>query len=356
MAAAPALRLRAVASHIVPRIIALLTLAALLITLIGSSQADKLVSRSLYIDNELPSASANYKISFTIPTTGVVGSVKLLFCSNDPIELDSCTVPGGLDVSGATLVLQNGLIDMSVQSSTSNSMVLTRPPTVVVAPLTVVFSLRGVVNPSSIGSYYLRVSTYTSTDASGSSVDFGGLAFPIVNSLSLSTRVPPYLTFCSGVTIAAFDCSQATGDYLKLGNVSAATSSSASSQFMVATNAGNGYNVQVSGTTLTSGNNTIPALAVPDVSRPGSSQFGINLRANTDPAVGADPVGPGQGTVLAPYSTPDHFVYKSSDSIAGSPNAEDYRKFTVSYLVNVSTGQAAGVYSSTITYVCTPNF
>jgi hypothetical protein len=306
--------------------------------------------------SQIPGATTNYEVSFTINTSSNVGSIGLLFCSNDPLEADACTAPTGFDVSNATVTPQNGIIDITKQSSTANSYVLTHTPSVVVPPLTVVFSLNGVVNPSAIGSYYLRIATYASTDGTGPSLDFGGLAFTMNDTLSISTRVPPYLGFCTGVTITGTDCSQATGDYINFGNVSSTRTSSASSQFVVATNAQNGYQVQVTGTTLTSGNNVINTSAFPDVSRPGTSQFGMNLRANTDPVVGADPSGPGTGVPLAPYDTANKFLFRSGDAIADATTTNDYRKYTVSYIVNVALDQPVGVYASTLTYVATGNF
>ncbi len=86
------------------------------------------------------------------------------------------------------------------------------------------------------------------------------------------------------------------------------------------------------------------------------SQFGINLRANATPTVGSEPSGPGLGTPTADYNIPDRYKFNSGEVIAGYTAPEDTRRYTVSYLVNVSNAQPVGIYVTTITYVSLANF
>jgi hypothetical protein len=88
----------------------------------------------------------------------------------------------------------------------------------------------------------------------------------------------------------------------------------------------------------------------------GTSQFGMNLRANASPAIGADPVGPGIAAVAAAYNTPDQYRFRAGDVVASSTGPNDYRKFTVSYIANVDAAQPPGVYATTITFICLANF
>jgi hypothetical protein len=125
---------------------------------------------------------------------------------------------------------------------------------------------------------------------------------------------------------------------------------------VIATNAQSGYNISVTGSTLTSGNNTIASLAAASPSQTGVSQFGINLRANSLPTVGADPSGPGAGTPLASYNQPNLYTFNNGDTVANTGGVSDFRKFTISYMVNISKQQAAGIYASTFTYVAFANF
>jgi hypothetical protein len=125
---------------------------------------------------------------------------------------------------------------------------------------------------------------------------------------------------------------------------------------LLATNAQSGYNVQVYGTTLTSGNYLINAMSTPDVSRPGTSQFGMNLVANQTPAVGSDPQGPGSASVASGYNLPNFFQFVPGSNIIGSANADDYRQFTLSYIANTPNNQTVGVYVATLTFVSLANF
>ena len=114
--------------------------------------------------------------------------------------------------------------------------------------------------------------------------------------------------------------------------------------------------MQVYGTTLTSGNNIINANSTLAPSKPGSQQFGINLRANSNPSVGADPIGPGLGQPIGSYNIPNYFLFNSQDVIAESSNPDNFRLYTVSYLVNVDSSQPPGIYVSTLTYVGSGTF
>lgn len=338
------------------RVLALLGVCLLIYAVVGNSQAAGLLDRSLTLSNSTPSSAASYTVNFTIPSGSPVGSVRFLFCSNTPLEDDPCDAPSGFDTSAATIGSQSGFGVMTIRSQDANSIVVGNDPTAVVPPKPVSFSFDNVTSPADTGSYYLRLSTYGSNNATGSRIDYGGLAFAINNNVSITSEVPPFLAFCSGVTISGFLCTGASGDSINLGILSAAHSTSGQSQLLGATNAGDGYNVQVNGTTLTSGNNVIQALASPDISRPGTQQFGLNLRLNSDPAAGEEPSGAGSGSGAGNYALADRFTFNSGDLVAATLGSDDFRKYTVTYLVNVPSNQHIGVYTTTLTYVCTGNF
>lgn len=338
------------------RFFALLVVAGLVYNLIGQSHADQLTNRTLQLDNVLATANTSYTLAFTINSSDTLGSIGLELCANSPLQGDPCNPPNGSDMSAAVLTGQQGFADMNVKSTTANSVVVGHAPTPVNPPLSVAFTFGNITNPSANGSYYARISTYASSDGSGPVVDFGGLAFAITNNIQISSQVPPYLEFCSGVTISGLQCSGASGDFINFGSLSSSRTASGQSQFLAATNAANGYTVQLSGTTLTSGNNTIAAMPSQDVSRPGTPQFGMNLRANSDPPVGEDPAGPGQGQPTSVYDTPDRYRFVTSDIVATVLQPDDARKYTASYIVNIASSQPSGVYDSTVTYVCTGNF
>jgi hypothetical protein len=313
-------------------------------------------ARSLQISDSRKSATAEYALSLSGQSAGTVGSIRAQFCSNDSLIGLPCTAPSGFDISAATLTAQSGMGGFSISpATTANVMILTRAPGPSV-PGTSSFTFSGVTNPDAEGSYYVKLETYATDDASGTHTDYGGLAFAIVNPISISTRVPPYLLFCVATSIPAYSCDDASGDFIDFGELSSKATSTGQTQLLAASNADNGYSIRVVGTSLTSGNNVIPPLTATDFSRIGTSQFGLNLTSNATPPVGSGVQGPGAATVTADYSTPDEYRFVSGETIASVPVADSYRLFTASYIVNISPSQPSGVYTSTITYVGLANF
>jgi hypothetical protein len=124
---------------------------------------------------------------------------------------------------------------------------------------------------------------------------------------------------------------------------------------MVGTNAPNGYTVTANGPTMTSGTDQIAGVVPPATSKTGVSQFGMNLKANLSPPVGAEPVG-GSGSVAPLYSSPNQFHFTDGGLVAASTGPTELSLFTVSYIVNIHNAQPAGIYNTTLTYLCTAGF
>lgn len=340
------------------RSISLLLVASLLVVgLLHISQTfgAQLPTRSIKLDQATAGTTDTYRLTFTIPSAETLGSIQFQFCSESPLIGQPCTLPTGMDITGAVLNAQTGVTDFTIQSTAGNAIVLTRIPSSVGAgPVSYTFT--GIVDPSNAGSYFARILTFATANATGAYTDYGGLAFSVANNIQITATVPPYLYFCAGVSISGVDCSTATGDYINFGDFSAAIASVAQSQLVAGTNGNTGYSISVNGTTLTSGNNIITPMISQDVSRPGVSQFGINLRANVDPQVGQDPQGLGVGQATVGYDTPNKYKFTSADVVALAPAPDEARKYTVSYITNVDKNQAAGTYVSTLTYIATAGF
>ena len=306
-------------------------------------------------DSTAGKTGVTYNISFQITTPGALGSVEIEFCSNSTFPTDVCVAPTGMDASNAVFSMESGVSGFLLRSATANEIVISRPPTPTLAVAAdLIFD--NITNPGTMGSYYTRVLTFPSNDASGAYTDSGGMAFAINANINVQAQVPPYLLFCTGNTITGTDCSSASGDFVELGALTTTHTSSGASQMVIATNAQSGYNISVNGGTLTSGNNTIASLTAASPPQTGVSQFGINLRANTKPNIGSDPSGIGVGMPTPNYNQPNLYTYNDGDTVASASGVADYRKFTVSYIVNISKQQPAGIYASTFTYVALANF
>jgi hypothetical protein len=331
------------------------------------AQAAQITSRSLTLASSASNATTTHTYKFSVPSSTVIKSVRLQYCSS---ASGTCTVPNAWVNTGATLGSPTNLgtgftVDLATNSdsvgltSSTNS---TAPSTPITIPVTTVKNPTLTTQPFT---FYVRVSTYSTATYTGA-IDSGVVAAAINTQIVLTGIMPESLIFCTGGTITGTDCSTATSGSVSFnGEFSPTATAYATSQMVASTNAGTGYNITVNGTTLTSGANTIPAMTSATTSTIGLGQFGMNVRANTTPAVGAD-IAPASNTTnyrgegLAGYNTANTFKYTTADSVADSGNSTlgptDAQNYTASYVVNVSGSQTAGTYTTTLTYICTATF
>ena len=311
-------------------------------------------NRSVTSGSSIPDANTYNTFTFDILGTPTIGSIAFEYCSNSPLPTMSCTAPSGFDSSAVTLASQSGITDFSIHPDTTltpNKIILTRTPGVVGAG-TVSYRFDNITNPDATNTtVYVRLATYSSTDASGVYDDSGAVTFSIQSPLTITLYVPPFLALCTGVTVAS-DCASASGTTVDLGELSKTSANSGTTQFAVATNSINGYVASIQGNTMTAGNQTITALPV----QTGVNQFGINLRANSSPGVGHDIEGSGAGVVATNYNTPNQFKFVDGDVLATAPLPSAWNRYTISYLVNVDPNQHAGRYATTMTVIATTTF
>jgi len=145
-----------------------------------------------------------------------------------------------------------------------------------------------------------------------------------------------------------------------LGDLSISAVTTASQTMTIDTNATNGFTITVSGSTLENGGNNIDAIGATAVaSSPGTEQFGLNLVANTDPSVGADPSGTAPiGLTAANYDTANSFALDdtTATTIANASNDINETTYTISYMANIAATTVIGSYSTTLTYSATANY
>lgn len=319
-----------------------------------------------------PGGVVKHQFEFTIPSATAVGSIQFEYCTT--ASGGTCVVPSGLDTTAATLTNQSGSIGFTMVNTTNGAPYITRGSAVSAAG-TDLYQLSNITNPTTTNyTFFVRISTYTSTNATGSPVDTGTVAASTSTQIVLTGIMPESLIFCTGATITKTagipDCTTATPGAISFNQLFSPTdTATATSQMAASTNAASGYSITVNGPTLTSGSNTIPAMASSGVGVRGTGQFGMNLKLNTvatsTVAVGAEvdsaPDGVNlKGQAAAGYDTVDNFKFVSGDSVANSANGgagpTNAQIFTSSYIVNVAGNQASGTYVSTLTYICTPTF
>lgn len=374
-------------------IIVMVFTVALQALLTHSVNAAQITNRSLTLqgngtntNGSAPGIAVNHAFAMSLPTSGSLGSIRFEYCTtaaNSPAS-PTCVMPIGLLTTTATVGTQSGATGFTMVNTTNGVPYLTR--TAATGSGAVTFRLDNVTNPGpQKGTFFVRISTYTSTNTSGSPVDMGTVTASTVEPIVLTGTMPESLVFCTGgnisLTTGVPDCSTATSGLISFDQLFSSTSTAAArSQMAASTNAGFGYAITVNGPTMTSGTNTITANSTASASVKGTSQFGVNLRANTvAAATGFDTANSGtifsgdltatsngtnfNGRALANYGTPDTFTFIPGAIVAdsnfdgtGDPNASDSQIYTASYVVNVPGSQPAGTYTTTLTYICTPTF
>lgn len=324
-----------------------------------------------------PGGVVDHLFTFTLPAGSSVGSIQFKYCTQAAdAGAFTCTTPTGLDTTAATLANQTGATGFTMVNTTNGAPYITRGAASIGANTPVTYQLHSVTNPTSVNgeTFFVRISTFASINATGSAIDTGTVAAATNRGIDLSGTMPESLVFCAGATMTTTggvpDCSTITTGAVAFNQLFSPTdTATATSQMAASTNAGSGYSITVNGPTLTSGSNTVSAMTSATTGVHGQSQFGLNLKLNTTAtstvAVGAEVAVPSNGTnyrgqAVAGYNTPDTFKFNTTDAVAnsasGGAGGSDAQIFTVAYIVNVPGSQPAGTYTTTLTYICTPTF
>lgn len=146
-----------------------------------------------------------------------------------------------------------------------------------------------------------------------------------------------------------------------LGVLSTDTTASKTTLIKIRSYLSEGYTLQIVGQPPRYADHSLATASSPTTSRPGTEQFGINLVANTDPAVGANPtqVPSGEfsfGYVEADYLTSNQFMYDDGAVVARSQSESGRTDYTLSMIVNVADSTPAGHYQAEFAAVVIPVF
>ncbi len=323
----------------------LLAASLLLVYLPNIVSASQITARTVTIGSSAAGVSTTYLFNFTVPSATVIQSAGFAACTT---ASGVCTSVPGFSASSSTLTSQPiNLGDAAgwlVDTAMPDELRLSKSGNIAAPTGNQTVGFSGVVNPSATNStFFLRMSTY-SDDSWVNLIDTGVVAASTAGQITVTATVAETLTFTMASATVA------------LGALSTSSTGAATSSMTVATNAASGYSISYSGNTLTSGLDTIAALNSPVASSMNSKQFGINLMANTTPAIGSNVSGSGSGAPAANYNTADLFKFHSGDTIASSLVPTNSNTYTVSYIANIDGVTAPGAYSTTLTYVATTNF
>ena len=363
----------------------ILIVSALVLSLVGqvfnihTAYAAQITARSLTLQagtnagGSKPGGVVNHSYAFTLPGGVSVGSIKFEYCTLAAGL--TCATPTGLVTTSAALGNESGATGFSMVNTTNGAPYLTRTAAAVGVNTNVTYRLDTITNPTTVNyTFFVRISTFANTTATGGALDIGTVTASTADPVILSGTMPESLVFCTGKQVLTTggvpDCATATTGTITFDQLFSPTdTASATSQMAASTNAGSGYAITVNGPTLTSGSNTITSMNAAAAGVRGISQFGINLKLNTTTtttlAVGTEIAPVSNGTNYRAesktgYDSVDTFKFVTGDVVADSGfnvlGATDAQIYTASYVVNVPGSQAAGTYTTTLTYICTPKF
>ena len=150
---------------------------------------------------------------------------------------------------------------------------------------------------------------------------------------------------------------------INLGDLATTSTGSGTTTFNVKSYLASGYNVYIDGTSPKSSSSGIPltTMSTAATSQAGIEQFGINLRQNTSPAIGADVVQvPSNifsfGAPTTAYGTVNNFKYVAGDVIARSTSSSGETDYTMSMIANIATTTRSGIYSGRLVINVIPTF
>ena len=336
----------------------LLFVAAIVVNVLLPMQAfaAQLTDRSLTLGTSAAGASTTYTFDFTTATADTFQSFEAQLCD---APSGACSTLG--TTTSSTLDSVSGLPGTwAVNNGTAGSLraTVTSGASGVGSSTITQFVFGSVTNSSTANqTVYARIVLFSDT-AWATPVDDGVVAASTSEQITLSGSMNESLLFCVGTSITA-GCGTISGNSIDFGTFSSGATSFDESVMAASTNAAGGYSVTVNGSTLTcsgcSGTPTISALGSPTGPVTGNSQFGLNLVANATPTVGSDPSG-GSGAAATDYDTADDYKFATGNVVAESTGVSAETVYTVSYIVNVPGNLPAGLYDTTLTYICTSTF
>jgi hypothetical protein len=343
-----------------------------------------------------------YKVSFNVATTGVIGGVVVDFCGDSPIIGDTCTAPTGFNINKATLNMSaesaaftgaTPAFAVDTTNSSASKLVYTSSGgtssqssgTTLTLTLGDGTAGHGVTNPNTTNTtFYARILTfdteahaqaYTSTAANGGTgaIDAGGVAMSTANQITVTSKVQERLAFCvyTGANCAA------GGSSVALGNDKGVLDPAGpfvdkTTKYDVSTNAANGVAIRIKGDTLKSGSFDIAAIGgTAASSSSGSEQFGFcNYQSTGSGLTPAAPYNNGNcstttqtaGTARTGGNGTAQFAFDTTNTnttygqVFANKTAGTTSTGVIAFIGNISNTTEAAIYTTTLTFVATGTY
>jgi len=365
-------------------VVGIALLLAIIVPAIAS--AAQLNERSIQLSSSSVDATGvSYEVKFK--SVGTADAFVVDFCSDSPVVGQSCAIPTGFSVTGAS----STTTDFTGVSALDGNTV--RVTGEIGANESITVKLDGITNPDTAGPLYARILTYaseaqanayTSTVLGSGKVDDGGAAIYINNTIGVSGAVLEALTFCVSGDVIGADCADVESPVLKLGEqsgdvvaLSADTVSEGNIYTQISTNALTGAVVSLRSSAVDCGGlvragapascDILPALD--DGVTAGEAKFGVKTATATDSTgPGVEPVGilrPYLGSIYNNSTFAFNYITGNATGVtstfgdpfldtAGAPANNKNMQLTFGVSINNST--PAGLYSVDLGLVATGKF
>lgn len=376
-----------------------------------SASAALITERAIKLSSSAVSGSSvSYHVSFKAGTTATVKSIAVDFCANSPIINDTCTATVGTTTptvttsftagnfgSGWTATLTNSSRTFTLANATGQALT---------SGTTYDFTLTGVTNQTTNGTFYGRILTfpndatsnyaggYTGTNV-GANVptDSGGVAMSLADQITIQAKVQERITFC--IYTSAVNYTSCTGptttNPVALGDANGVLSSTLPSinktaKYNITTNASTGAVIRAQGTTLTSGAFTVSAIAAGAAAggayATNTEQFGLCTYRDTgggttgltpdnnyDGDSGGTTSTACTGTTAGQSGGFDNSAQFTFDTVTAADNitttygdtiatktAGDFSTGILTFLGGVTNTTEPGIYNATLTFIATGTY
>ena len=365
--------------------------ALLLATIVPAIvSAAQLTGRSIALSSSSVAAEdVSYTATFT--TTASAAAFVIDFCSDSPVIGQECTEPTDFTVAGATSSTV-GYTDVDVLDV--NTLMVTGA-VALPAATEVAVTIDGIDNPSVSGPLYARIVTYDlatnaddydSEDLGTGSLDQGGAAVYINNTIGVAGAVLESITFCVSGEAIDKDC-DVTGNLpptIKLGEtvvgdvvaLSAGTVSEESIFTQLSTNAVSGAVVSLKSSALGCGGlmragaptacDILPALDTGIDA--GEAKFGVRTGTVTNSVGATDPVGTLRAVPTSDYNASTFTLNYIEDDETGVTSTfgdlfldtaglpANNKNMEITFGASISNSTPAGLYSVDIGLIATGKY
>ncbi|HSX17313.1 MAG TPA: hypothetical protein VLH86_04390 [Patescibacteria group bacterium] len=355
-------------------------------------------------DSRINQTGVSYQISFKPGSaTYTVKGIIVDFCGGNvadtPIIDDSnCTIPTGFSVGTPTVNVTPGITGYdnlttgggswtTTSQNSGRTLRMVNSTGVSIDPANTnpyTFVLSTAANPSTAGTFYARLITYTSDTGdvlsytagnagSTQAKDYGGFALSTANVITITAKVQEALTFCVSGVAPGPNCgatgTAVTAPTLTLGHSAAnildsSAIDTAQAFTQLSTNANGGAIIRMRNTAvsggLNAGTNSIPPQGTsPSTLTAGTASFGVNMSNGSG----------GTGTLngVAPYNTAANYAMDATtagdnvlstygDSLASASAPVNNVGNTLTFAATASNTTPAGIYTANIILIATGTF